>query len=505
VQAAGVLRQALAVWRGAPLADFAYEPFAQPGIAQLEELHLAATEERVDADLALGRARELVGGLRDLVERHPLRERLRGQLMLALYRCGRQAEALHTYQEFRQVLSDELGLEPGPGLRQLELAILSREPTLDLPPTAGPPVPIPVNQPRPREARVWDRRGRAVLVAGSLLLALVLVGFVGTTPSGIAVGAGGVWVTNNYSRSVLRIDPAVNRVVQTIPVGNAPDGVAVGYGSVWVANSSDGTLTPFDAITGDVIRTITLGGAGATDVTVGGGAVWVSDEAGDRVTRVDPQADQVTATIDVGSGPTAISFGFGSVWVTNSLDGTISRIDPGTDAVDGTIEVGNGGGGIAIARSAVWVASQYASTVSRIDPATDAVELRSWSATGLSGRSDGGLNARGGHRTERPQATKVLRTPAGWLAGGLIAARAYVGRDGGRAPPSTNDCPTDRTYRRESREALAHAQQYRRPGRRRGAGIDERRVSERRDRTLHVPNARADVFMQLELASVPPC
>ena len=124
-----MLRKALWIWRGAPLAEFAYERFAQAAIAQIEELRLATVEERVEADLALGRARELVGELRDLVARHPLRERLRGQLMLALYRCGRQAEALEIYQEFRQTLSEELGLEPGPSLRQLELAILARDPT----------------------------------------------------------------------------------------------------------------------------------------------------------------------------------------------------------------------------------------------------------------------------------------------------------------------------------------------------------------------------------------
>ena len=95
--AARLLREALALWRGPPLAEFTYERFAQNAIAQLEELHLAAVEERVEADLALGQARTLVGELRDLVARHPLRERLRGQLMLALYRSGRQAEALEVY------------------------------------------------------------------------------------------------------------------------------------------------------------------------------------------------------------------------------------------------------------------------------------------------------------------------------------------------------------------------------------------------------------------------
>jgi WD40 repeat protein/DNA-binding SARP family transcriptional activator len=131
-RAASVLREALGLWRGPPLADFAYEEFAQAPIAQLEELRLAAVEERVEADLALGRDRELVGELRELVERHPLRERLRGQLMLALYRSGRQAEALQAFQEFRRGLSAELGLEPSEALQLLERSILVRDTALEL-------------------------------------------------------------------------------------------------------------------------------------------------------------------------------------------------------------------------------------------------------------------------------------------------------------------------------------------------------------------------------------
>jgi WD40 repeat protein/DNA-binding SARP family transcriptional activator len=130
-EAARSLREALGLWRGPPLADFAYEPFAQAAIAQLEELQLGAVEERIEADLAVGRDQELVGELRDLVERHPLRERLRGQLMLALYRSGRQAEALEVNQEFRRALSQQLGLDPGQGLQQLEAAILARDPLVD--------------------------------------------------------------------------------------------------------------------------------------------------------------------------------------------------------------------------------------------------------------------------------------------------------------------------------------------------------------------------------------
>jgi DNA-binding SARP family transcriptional activator len=126
------LREALALWRGRPLGEFAYERFAQLEIGRLEELRVACLEERIEADLAHGRHHELVGELETLVARHPLRERFRGQLMLALYRAGRQAEALDTYQEARRVSVEELGLEPGRSLRRLEKAILQQDPSLDL-------------------------------------------------------------------------------------------------------------------------------------------------------------------------------------------------------------------------------------------------------------------------------------------------------------------------------------------------------------------------------------
>jgi len=130
-QAAEELRKALAMWRGAPLSDFAYEPFAEDEIVRLGELHVAAVEDRIDADLASGGAEELVPELEGLVARHPLRERLRGQLMLALYRAGRQADALAAYQDARNALLAELGLEPTRGLQELQKAILAQDPQLD--------------------------------------------------------------------------------------------------------------------------------------------------------------------------------------------------------------------------------------------------------------------------------------------------------------------------------------------------------------------------------------
>jgi len=131
-RAAQKLRDALALWRGSPLADLAYEPFAQPEIARLEELRMAVLEQRIDADLAVGRHAELVGELEALVVRNPLRERLRFQLMLALYRSARQAEALDAYRAARRELSEALGLEPSDELKRLEQAILRHDPALDL-------------------------------------------------------------------------------------------------------------------------------------------------------------------------------------------------------------------------------------------------------------------------------------------------------------------------------------------------------------------------------------
>ncbi len=129
--AAGTLRTALALWRGEALVDFTFEPFAQAHITRLTELRLSAIEDRTDADLALGAHRDVAGELAQLVEEHPLRERLVGQLMVALYRSGRQAEALRAYRRLREVLAEQLGIEPNPTLASLEQAILEQRPDLE--------------------------------------------------------------------------------------------------------------------------------------------------------------------------------------------------------------------------------------------------------------------------------------------------------------------------------------------------------------------------------------
>ena len=135
---AAAIGEALDLWRGPPLADFEFEPFAQPEIARLKEERLAAVEERIDADLEAGRHAEIVGEVESLVNRHPTRERLRAHLMLALYRSGRQTEALGVYQDARRTLVDQLGIEPGRDLQQLHGEILRQDVGLRAPDAAPP-------------------------------------------------------------------------------------------------------------------------------------------------------------------------------------------------------------------------------------------------------------------------------------------------------------------------------------------------------------------------------
>jgi DNA-binding SARP family transcriptional activator/tetratricopeptide (TPR) repeat protein len=153
--AARLLREALGLWRGPALPEFAYEPFAEHEIARLGELRLVALEERIETDLAAGSHGQLVPELEQLTAEHPLRERLRGQLILALYRAGRQADALRAYQETRRTLVDELGIEPSPALQQLERAILVQDPGLEakvlVPGATLPALVTPAS--RPREVR----------------------------------------------------------------------------------------------------------------------------------------------------------------------------------------------------------------------------------------------------------------------------------------------------------------------------------------------------------------
>jgi YVTN family beta-propeller protein len=427
------LAAALALWRGRALADLASEPFAQDEIRRLEQERLTALEDRVDAELRMGRGAELVPELEQLAAEHPERERLAAALMLALYRAGRQTDALAAYQGTRRRLVQEFAVEPGPELRELQRRILQHDPTL--------------GQPR-RLVVAVGRQGRRVLAVAAVLVlaAAVALGFVvhsgaartrlalpaganglvavdsgsdsvastallSSAPGAVAGGAGSTWVADPAAAAVLRINPVTGAVVDRIPVGGQPGSIVTGAGAVWVASAVGATVTRINSASETVTQTITLPGSdlaaiafgngrlwvadsvarelfeidpmtGSLErtlplglqpsaVTLGGGAIWVAGYSNATVDKIAPASGHVIGHVHVGNGPVALAFGDGSLWVANSLDSTVSRVAPATLAVEATVTVGSGPSAIAVSGPSVWVANQYSGTVSRIGPRRD--------------------------------------------------------------------------------------------------------------------------------------
>jgi DNA-binding SARP family transcriptional activator len=283
------LREALALWRGHALADFAYDDFARPEIERLDELRLVAIERRIDLDLALGHHDDLVPELEALVHAYPLRERLRGQLMVALYRSGRQAEALDAYRDARIALRDELGLEPSEELQALQRSILDHDQALAAP--ARVDVPDPAGAGRERESR---------RLRGPLLIAAVGLAIVGGAAAAIVL-------TQSSGKAAPIVVPPNNvakiigtKVVSYAPVGRDPRAIAVGLGSVWVANAEGGTVDRLDPATGGVRgQPIEIGADDLSDIAVGFGSVWVADGNVGTITQINPRpnVEKVEATI----------------------------------------------------------------------------------------------------------------------------------------------------------------------------------------------------------------
>jgi predicted ATPase/DNA-binding SARP family transcriptional activator len=212
-EAAEGLRNALALWRGPVLADLADYAFIRPETARLEELRLAAIEDRIDADLALGRHHALTGELERLVGEYPLRERLQGQLMLTLYRCGRQAEALAVYRRVRELLSGELGIEPGEELRRLERAVLRQEVPAAAPRRALHNLPVRLTSFVGRETELAALEG---LLGEARMVTLTGVGGAGKTRLAVEFAAAaverfgdGVWLADLAGIADAELVPSV--------------------------------------------------------------------------------------------------------------------------------------------------------------------------------------------------------------------------------------------------------------------------------------------------------
>ena len=410
-----LLREALGLWRGAPLAEFAYEEFAQDEIARLEELHLAALEQRIEAQLALGRHSQVIGELETLVKHHPFRERLHAQLMLALYRSGRQTEALDAYQQARRTLVDEVGVEPGEQLRGLERAVLAHDPALSAPPTAAPPG----REEEPPRAQPPRRGRRALGVSVALFVAVALIGTVmlitqradephaaaltddshavavidpasnevkAAVPVGVNPGplafeprTRSLWVGNIDDRSVTRIDLHPLRASRTLPVGKPPADLAAGEGAVWVAaaprTERSVTARRVDArfnTVGPPIRVKSLRGTGgSSSLVLANGDLWVAPSFG-RLRRVDPQTRRVEASIATRHTPSAVAAGEGAIWIADYEAAVVTRVEPRSGALR-EIQVPGGPGDITIGAGSAWVSLPDDDALARIDTADGAV------------------------------------------------------------------------------------------------------------------------------------
>jgi DNA-binding SARP family transcriptional activator/streptogramin lyase len=356
-EAATTLREALALWRGPALADLE-DSVARPERGRLEEERANALENRVEADLELGRHAQLVPELEQLVREEPLRERRRAQLMLALYRAGRQAEALDLYRQGQRLLADELGLEPGEELRRLQKAILEQDESV-----ATPVAPAQ----HPVVAALGDRRRRLRLLAvvvGALLLAASLA-------AGIVLATGGSAAIVVRANSVAALDAKTGKVVADVPIGGSPVAIAVGAGSVWVADADHSTIARIDERTREVLP---IGGLGSevSDVAFGFGSLWVAGGNDGTLARIDPRHNGIRQVDLGGSGGAvprpvfAVRAGPRAVWVTRGNE--IVRVGPHENAATARRAVFRPHG-IGIGLGSVWVGTED-ERVLRIDART---------------------------------------------------------------------------------------------------------------------------------------
>jgi DNA-binding SARP family transcriptional activator/DNA-binding beta-propeller fold protein YncE len=388
------LPEALALWRGAALSDV---PALASDARQLDELRVSAIEERLADEVERGAGSALVAELERLVADHPTRERLLGQLVLALYRSGRQVDALAAYRRGREALVETLGLEPGPALHELELRILRHDPTL-LPAASTPSAPS------------MRRRRRRRSVA----LAAVVAAATATAISAVILGSGHAKaVVAIRANTLLELDPTTNQFVGSTPIGRDATALDATAAALWVVSERERTVSRIDLHTHAVttigrphpvafiahddrgniytsgwdfplvsqinprtvqpVRSFTV--RNPVGLTAGGGSLWVVDRFANAVTRIDLAQRRVAETIRTGANPLAITFGYGALWVANGDSGTVSVIRPGA-AKPIQITGIPSPDGISAGAGGVWVASTGAHAVYRIDPDTHAKVAR---------------------------------------------------------------------------------------------------------------------------------
>ena len=399
-KAVTTLRAALALWRGRPLEDVTFAADSREDVARLEDRRLWAVERRIDHELSLGRAELVLPELQGLVAAHPYREHFRAQLMLALYRTGRQTDALAAYRDARSRFADELGIEPGPELRRLERSILEQDSELD-----GP------NGTRHTRPGRWRRALLAASLAAAALAGAAWLAFSGDARSTVAVGpnavavrdpaTGGVvagipvgnepgaivsgphavFAANFEDRNVSRIDPAGRRALDTIPVDGSPTALALSRSTLWAISRFDRTVTTID-LEFDAPRSIRLALADSgfdfrmrrpTSGAVASGRLRIGATDGALLNARGREVAAIEFPI-----PDLVYEG-DSLWVVAAhqrgipsaeTPGVVYRLDPATGDVESTTPVGREPNGIAAGLGSVWVVNADDGTLERLDPVT---------------------------------------------------------------------------------------------------------------------------------------
>jgi DNA-binding SARP family transcriptional activator len=422
--------EALAQWRGRILDGAEIWGASAAAARQLDEVRLAALEERNELVLKAGRHAELVPVLQRLVAEEPLRERLRSQLMLALYRSGRQADALAAYRDTHRYFGHELGVEPSPEVRQLERAILDHDPAL----AASPVRTTPRHRPSLRLATAVVAAAAAAAVTGAVVATRtggaqgprLVAGDVGiidgasgrvlgtrpavASPSVLATGGDATWIGDGVHETVAQVQRMSGRVLQKIQLGAPPHALTSIGRTLWVADGFDGRLqevidgrasTPFRPTPTSTGRTALAFADGAlwaasqdgylvaidpltrrvrsrirvglsNDIRVGADGIWVAAATRDAVLNVDPSTRRIRL-IPVGGVPSAIEIADGSVWAVTPDDGRLWRIDPSRRAVTASIATASTPAHVAIAGGRLWVSARNDPILVAIDPASNRI------------------------------------------------------------------------------------------------------------------------------------
>lgn len=420
--ASAQLRDALALWRGPALADLVSESFARADAERLNELRTSATEDLMGSELAAGRD-DLVAELKALVAQHPLRERLRGFLMVALYREGRQAEALDVYERTRAILAEELGIDPSQELQDLHRRVLSQDPTLR--PT--PPMRVSGNgdmavaEPPATQRPAGERRRAGVFVGIAAAIALLAMGIIALTrpptapprsagrsvvafldattnaystqiafegsASAIAVDGDELWVADVGAGTVTRIHTSTHE--SDGPVSSVIDPVAItaGGGRAWVIDPFAGRITAFDA-SGQVDTGFIWRSSAPVDAVYVQGALWVVDTTCECVFKLDATTGKLEKKIAapfVGAGPIRIDAGPGAIWILNGIGRSLVRISPWNgEPVGDPISLAGQPTDLAVSKDTIWVSMEGNDLVERLS---------------LSGASLGDVTVAGGPST----------------------------------------------------------------------------------------------------------